>query len=65
MDYRLSEDELRRVRAELERNARHFDRPSTYIAGVQHTVAALRAVADGEAPWVAVELPEVGTPRMI
>lgn len=65
MEYTVNHEDLRRIRSRLERNARLFDRPDTYTAGVEDTVAALVAIANGEEPWLVVELPEPQRARMI
>ena len=65
MEYTVNDGDLRRIRSRLERNARLFDRPDTYMAGVEDTVAALIAIANGEEPWLVVEIPEPQEARMI
>lgn len=46
----VSRVDLDRVRSRLRRDARLFDQPEVYVAGVEDAVAAIVALADGYGP---------------
>lgn len=61
----VREDELARLRGLLMKQARLFEDPNAYVAGVEDTIAAVRMLLSGEQPSDDLVLTEEPSGRMI